>query len=155
MEPTDHLVALGIAECVIKRGVKPSNLASSEVHDAIQKLPVAQLCIGDIHHLDRSTEAKDLPRCVASWLRMTPSDRRRHVVAQTGRSWDTGECAREFARALWMRHNGDSKSAMTSMSSDASIAFRRPEDQAWWIVVEGALADLNGNNRPVIRSGPF
>lgn len=153
MEPTSYLVALGVAECVTKHGISPRALPSSLVYEAIQNFTLAQLAMGDIHPRDREPKSKTIAGDIRAWIFMTPVERRRFVVAQTGRSWDQGNDARDFARGLWVRHNGDIRAAMTSLSRDAEPGrTRAPEEQAWWVVVEGALVELEGRTPPPIQA---
>lgn len=153
MEPTSYLVALGVSAATLKHSVSPRALPSSLVYEAIQNFTIAQLTLGDIHPSDRDPTSKTIVGDLRAWIYMTPADRRRYVVAQTGRSWDQGNDAHDFARGLWTRHNGDMKAAMSAMSRDVEPGrARTPEDQAWWVVVEGALVELSGRTPPPIQA---
>jgi hypothetical protein len=153
MEPTSYLIALGVAECALKTGTSPRALPSSLVYETIQNFTLAQLAMGDIHPGDREPRSKTIAGDIRAWIFMTPAERRRFVVAQTGRSWDQGNDAHDFARSLWVRFNGSLDDAMRSMSRDVEPGrARKPEEQAWWVVVEGALVELSTRKPPAVRA---
>lgn len=125
---SDPLIA--VAAGIALGNTPRAPLTSQAIHKAVGEIQLSTL------------SGSELAGSVRAWIASGPEARRRHVVRQTGLSWETGTPADFYARSLTGIH-GNAASAFQVLQTEV-LSGRAPEDQAWWTLVEAELHTLMG-----------